>query len=219
MQWICTGSCWQFLSTLCRVWPILVHFNCHSHALQRPLQYWEVAHDLSCFNHPQRNGGSPCCEMVCSTCWCFGGGYCVLVEQFFWRWQSQPLRPGVLCMFSEALSVGYACWGFGGWSYWHSCTIPMQGCSLFIVGDVVYLQWPNGWCDCEWSGPNHITMLNSNVSIMLDNDGIYCHISHVWPPLGDCTGENSKNSKSSAIVGTGTSISSTELLCHSSWTW
>ena len=49
----------------------------------------------------------------------------------------------------------------------------------YLVGDRVYLRRPTGRCDDEWSGPEIVTEVRSNVSVVLNNDGISRHISHL----------------------------------------
>jgi ribonuclease HI len=49
----------------------------------------------------------------------------------------------------------------------------------FVVGEEVYLRRPDGRCDREWSGPHRITLLKSSVSVVLDDDGVSRHVSHL----------------------------------------
>ena len=49
----------------------------------------------------------------------------------------------------------------------------------YFVGDIVYLRPPAGKCDVEWSGPHYVTDIRSRVSVVLDEDGISRHISHI----------------------------------------
>ena len=92
----------------------------------------------------------------------------------------------------------------------------------FYIGDVVYLQQPDGRCNHEWSGPHHVTALNLGVSIVLDDDGISRHISHVrWVPqlLGDSSdvdSEESVDSEASVTIGTCTGLNSA---CRSAQAW
>ena len=49
----------------------------------------------------------------------------------------------------------------------------------FSVGDKVYLKPVDGRCDITWSGPHRITKLLSNVSVIINNDGVARHVSHL----------------------------------------
>ena len=49
----------------------------------------------------------------------------------------------------------------------------------FVVGDEVYLRNPIGRCDSEWSGPHRVTEVRSAVSVVLDEDGVLRHVSHL----------------------------------------
>jgi hypothetical protein len=49
----------------------------------------------------------------------------------------------------------------------------------FVPGEKVYLRHPDGRCDREWSGPHAVTSVTSSVSVIVNNDGIPRHISHV----------------------------------------
>ena len=49
----------------------------------------------------------------------------------------------------------------------------------FAVGDRVFLRPHSGQCDVEWSGPHRVTGLTSNVSLVLNDDGVSRHVSHV----------------------------------------
>ena len=49
----------------------------------------------------------------------------------------------------------------------------------FVVGDKVYLRPPSGRCDDEWSGPHIVTSVRSSVSLVIDDDGVSRHVSHV----------------------------------------
>lgn len=47
------------------------------------------------------------------------------------------------------------------------------------VGDRVYLRNPDGRCDNIWSGPHTVTDIRSSVGVVLNDDGITRHVSHV----------------------------------------
>lgn len=49
----------------------------------------------------------------------------------------------------------------------------------FLVGDRVYLRIPEGKCDREWTGPHVVTALISDVAVVVNDDGIRRHISHL----------------------------------------
>lgn len=49
----------------------------------------------------------------------------------------------------------------------------------YLVGDIVYLRPATGKCDVEWSGPHYVTDIRSRVSVVLNDDGISRHISHI----------------------------------------
>ena len=49
----------------------------------------------------------------------------------------------------------------------------------FVVGDKVFLRPSSGLCDKEWSGPHTVTAISSSVSLILDDDGIARHVSHL----------------------------------------
>ena len=49
----------------------------------------------------------------------------------------------------------------------------------FSVGQKVYLRVPDGRCSNEWSGPHRVTKLQSDVSVILDEDGVTRHVSHL----------------------------------------
>ena len=49
----------------------------------------------------------------------------------------------------------------------------------FVEGDQVYLRDPHGRCDIEWSGPHRVTEVRSGVSVVLDEDGVSRHVSHL----------------------------------------
>ncbi len=49
----------------------------------------------------------------------------------------------------------------------------------FVVGDAVYLRPPKGRCDSKWSGPHRITAIRSSVSVVLNDDGVSRHVSHL----------------------------------------
>ena len=75
----------------------------------------------------------------------------------------------------------------------------------FAVGDRVYLRRPDGRCDLEWSGPHRVTAVLSNVSVVLNDDGVSRHVSHLRrvPQLltpnscGDTSDDSSNDSDSS----------------------
>ena len=48
-----------------------------------------------------------------------------------------------------------------------------------VFGDSVYLRPPSGRCDEEWSGPHRITSVNSAVSVIINDDGVSRHVSHL----------------------------------------
>lgn len=49
----------------------------------------------------------------------------------------------------------------------------------FVVGDKVYLRPPSGKCDEDWSGPHTVTDLRSNVSAVINDDGVSRHVSYL----------------------------------------
>lgn len=49
----------------------------------------------------------------------------------------------------------------------------------FMIGDKVYMRPSTGKCDEEWSGPHVVTDLNSSVSVVVNDDGVSRHISHL----------------------------------------
>lgn len=59
------------------------------------------------------------------------------------------------------------------------CRAPDKMENPFLVGDRVYLRDPTGKCVNVWSGPKVVTEVRSDVTIVLDNDGVSRHISHV----------------------------------------
>ena len=61
----------------------------------------------------------------------------------------------------------------------------------FVVGEEVYLRDPLGRCDTEWSGPHRITEVRSAVSVVVNDDGISRHVSHLRFVPGRCPIEGS----------------------------
>ena len=51
----------------------------------------------------------------------------------------------------------------------------------YQVGDKVYLRHPGGRCNEPWSGPETVTEIRSDVSVVLNSDGISRHVSHIRP--------------------------------------
>lgn len=49
----------------------------------------------------------------------------------------------------------------------------------FVEGDQVYLRDPLGRCDTEWSGPHRVTEVRSGVSVVINDDGVSRHVSHL----------------------------------------
>lgn len=49
----------------------------------------------------------------------------------------------------------------------------------FTIGDKVYLRPSSGRCDDVWTGPHTVTKLNSSVSVVIDEDGVSRHVSHL----------------------------------------
>ena len=49
----------------------------------------------------------------------------------------------------------------------------------FTVGDKVYLRPSSGRCDDVWTGPHTVTKLNSSVSVVVNEDGVSRHVSHL----------------------------------------
>ena len=49
----------------------------------------------------------------------------------------------------------------------------------FSIGDQVYLRPADGKCDKLWSGPHRITEILSGVSVIINDDGIARHVSHL----------------------------------------
>ena len=184
-----------------------------SRDLELLLQHWEVAHDFSCAYRPQGNGTV---ERVHRTVKRSAARAGVTVEDIvFWLNNSardrkvspyellfgaRSQKPGVS---ATRVEVDRAVFPdpLGAAALFPICRNP------FVVGDVVYLRRPDGRCDREWSGPHRVTALNSGVSIVLDDDGISRHISHVRrvpQPLGDSSDEDSEesvDSEASATIG------------------
>ena len=58
----------------------------------------------------------------------------------------------------------------------------------FSIGDRVYLKSVSGRCDSTWSGPHRITSICSSVSVILNEDGVARHVSHLrLVPGEECT--------------------------------
>ena len=175
-----------------------------SRDLEHLLQHWEVAHDFSCAYRPQGNGTV---ERVHRTVKRSAARAGVTVEDIvFWLNNSsgdskvspfemvfcaRSRKPGVSATrvqidraeFPDPLGA--------------AALFPVRGRNPFVVGDVVYLRRPDGRCDREWSVPHRVTALNSSVSIVLDDDGISRHISHVRrvpQPLDNSSDEDSEES-------------------------
>ena len=49
----------------------------------------------------------------------------------------------------------------------------------FTVGEQVFLRPPSGRCHAVWNGPHRVTAIISRTSVVLNNDGIARHVSHV----------------------------------------
>lgn len=49
----------------------------------------------------------------------------------------------------------------------------------FVAGDKVFLRPSSGLCDKDWSGPHTVTQIMSSVSLILDDDGVTRHVSHL----------------------------------------
>lgn len=49
----------------------------------------------------------------------------------------------------------------------------------YNVGDQVYLRRPGGRCNEPWSGPEVVTDIVSDVGVVLNDDGVTRHISHI----------------------------------------
>lgn len=48
----------------------------------------------------------------------------------------------------------------------------------FVVGDLVYLK-RDGRCDQPWSGPHRVSEVRSSVGVVLNDDGVSRHVSHL----------------------------------------
>ena len=82
----------------------------------------------------------------------------------------------------------------------------------FMVGDKVYLRPSSGKCDVEWTGPHIVTRINSSVSVVIDDDRISRHISHlrlVPGSRGEGIGEAAR--VGSASDGSGSAMSDDEI--------
>ena len=49
----------------------------------------------------------------------------------------------------------------------------------FLVGDKVYLRPRSGKCNVEWSGPHIVTGIESSVAVVLNDEEIPRHVSHI----------------------------------------
>ena len=157
-----------------------------SRLLEILLQDWEVNHELTCAYRSQGNG---VVERVHRTVKrTVKRANCTVAEAVFWVnntrgehanspfelvFAARPRKPGVSVARTEVHrspstgqpdpSQNYA-----------DCTR-----NPFVVGDSVYLRRPDGQCDQEWSGPHRVTLLRSSVSVVLDDDNISRHVSHL----------------------------------------
>lgn len=55
----------------------------------------------------------------------------------------------------------------------------------FSIGDRVYLRNASGKCDSIWSGPHRVTSIRSSVGVVLNEDGITRHVSHLRSVPGE----------------------------------
>lgn len=59
----------------------------------------------------------------------------------------------------------------------------------FVVGDRVYLKNLTGRCDSVWTGPHRITSICSSVGVVINEDGVTRHVSHLRPVPGEILDE------------------------------
>ena len=67
----------------------------------------------------------------------------------------------------------------------------------YVVGDHVYLRPSSGRCDREWLGPFRVTKVVSSVSVILNDNNVPRHISHVRrvPHSAKLTTQSNENVK------------------------
>ena len=158
----------------------------HSRVLENLLQDWEVNHELTCAYRPQGNG---IVERVHRTVKrTVKRANCTVAEAVFWvnntrderarspfEWvfAARPRKPGVSVARIEVDRPPSIVPSDSSQDYVDCTRNP------FVVGDSVYLRQPGGRCDQEWSGTHRVTMLRPSVSVVLDDDNVSRHVSHL----------------------------------------
>ena len=148
-------------------------------------QYWEISHVLTCAYRPQGNSVIERMHRMIKRTARRGGKS--IEEAVFWvncssvdgapspyecLFCAKSRKPGVRQRRAEVCRPRRP--RTENSNRYDSCDL-----NPFVVGDKVYLRPPSGRCDEEWSGPHRVTSVNSAVSVVINNDGVSRHVSHL----------------------------------------
>lgn len=148
-------------------------------------EYWEIGHLLTCAYRPQGNSVIERIHRTVKRTAIRGGKS--IEEAMFWvnctsgdegpspyefLFCARSRKPGVSLHRIEVSRPTLP--EIGRLNEYESCDK-----NPFVVGDRVYLRPPSGRCDEMWSGPHRITSINSAVSVIINDDGVVRHVSHL----------------------------------------
>lgn len=156
-----------------------------SRQCQEMLQQWEVRHQLSCAYRPQGNSVVERNHRTIKRA-AKRGAMSAEKAVFWWNASSDGKPSPFESLFSARPRIPGV----------RSCRVEVQRPrkqfeelrhtdysdverNPFVVGQRVFLRPSSGLCDKEWSGPHTVTQIMSSVSLILDEDGIPRHISHL----------------------------------------
>ena len=164
------------------------------------LKRWEIEQNLSCAYRPQGNGiiershrtvkrsvARSSCSVAEAVFWLNNSRTSSAFSPFELLFSMQCKKPGICntgTMLNRSELPNYSPVDPANSSYSDIESNP------FIVGDQVYLRPNDGKCDKKWTGPHRITKLLSRVSVVINDDGVARHISHLRK-VSKCQSQNS----------------------------